>query len=157
MFIKELFEAPISDISFTGDWEKNSSFRAQDRKLLTNPKAITKIKAMWKFPEDINFNIICVNHKEAKNHIEVGLVDKEYIIKGFAETGDEIYKNLKGDEINVIFTNNNGSEGVPMTGWIMAHRLGHAINVSNRRRGRENEIYYWNEATNYYIDCLNKY
>ncbi len=152
MFIKDLFEAPISDISFMGDWDKNSSFRQQDRKLLSNPKAITKIKAMWKFPEDINFNIICVNHKEAKNHIEIGVVDQKYIAKGFTETGEDILKSLKGDEINVIFTNNNGSEGVPMTGWIMAHRLGHAIQRSRWRYPKL--VYYWDEAIQLYIDSL---
>lgn len=125
MLLLELMEAPIEDITHLGDWERSSSFRhEQDRKLLTNPKAIKKITAMWSKTEQ-DFNIYLVNNAEANRHTEVGLVDRQWLDQNMPNTSGSI--NVNPDAINVIFTNNKGDERVPMTGWIMAHRLGHAF------------------------------
>lgn len=142
MLIRELFESPISDMSHLGDWERNSSFRhEQDRKLVTNPKAIRKIKAMWKYPEEVNFNIILINNAEANRWTEMGSVSREKLQRMFPKTIAEIEPLLKRDEVNIIFTNNKGDQRVPITGWIMAHRFGHAL----WRNARE-EHYYFNQA-----------
>lgn len=136
----ELFEAPISDISHIGDWEKNSSFRhEQDRKLLTNPKAVTKIKSMWRFPDDITYNIILINNAEANRWTEEGVVPHTKLKEMFPRTFSEIAPLIRDDEVNIIFTNNKGDARVPMTGWVMAHRFGHAML-------RYQKNYYFNEA-----------
>ncbi len=150
----ELSEAPIEDINLLGNWDKNSSFRdPRDRKLLTNPKAITKIKGMWKYPEEVGYNILLINNSEANRHTEVGDVgpaggttDEHELLRMFPNTWAEIKPYIRSDQINIIFTNNKGAERVPMTGWIMAHRLGHVMYRKNR--GQKNNVtHFFDEAT----------
>lgn len=142
-----LEEMPISNINHLGNWDKNSSFRhVQDRKLLTNPKAVTKIKSMWKYPDYVNYNIILINNAEANQWTEEGLVGFEKLKSMFPKTHSEIAPLLKDDEVNIIFTNNKGAARVPMTGWVMAHRLGHAL-----FRGGKN--YYFKES----VDVIERY
>lgn len=136
---KELTEAPIADISHIGNWEKNSSFGTQDRKLLNAPKAIAKMKAMWKYPEDVDFNIMLINNVEARNWTEEGIVERDRLAQMFPKTITEIEPLIRSDQVNILYTNNKGSERVPMTGWIMAHRYGHAL----MRGGKS---YYFKEA-----------
>jgi len=144
-----LEEAPISDITHYGDWDKNSSFKDQDRKLLTNPKAVAKMKAMWKYPEEVNYNILLVNNAEANRFAEIGIVGDvggkgdAWLQKYMPKTAEELISNLKSDEVNIIFTNNKGAERVPMTGWIMAHRFGHVL---NRTTMGDAESFYFQEA-----------
>ncbi len=123
----ELTEAPIADISHIGNWEKNSSYGTQDRKLLTAPKAVAKIKAMWKYPEDVDFNILLINNAEARNWFEEGIVERDKLATMFPKTIAEIEPLIRSDQVNILYTNNKGAERVPMTGWIMAHRYGHAL------------------------------
>jgi hypothetical protein len=144
MYLRDLFEAPISDISHIGNWEKNSSYREQDRKLLTSPKAVAKIKSMWKYPRETMFNIILINHPDANKHTEVGQIDHDWLEKNMPRVFPQIEPLLKDDEINILYTNNKGAERVPMTGWIMAHRLGHAL-YAYHSRGK-GAGYYFNEA-----------
>jgi hypothetical protein len=148
MNLRDLFEAPISDISHVGNWEKNSSFRdPRDRKLLQNPKAITKIKGMWKFPEETNVNIILVNSPDANKWTEEGLVTPDWIETNMPRDWPQIEPLLRDDEVNVIYTNNKGSERVPLTGWIMAHRFAHALwATANRGSGNSSAGYYFKEA-----------
>lgn len=124
---RTLDEAPIADVTHVGNWEKNSSFGTQDRKLLNNEKAITKIKAMWKYPEDVDTNVFLVNSPEARKFTEIGEVDMAWMEKNMPTTLEGIRDQLRDDQINILFTNNTGSERVPLTGWVMAHRFGHAL------------------------------
>ena len=62
----------------------------------------------------------------------MGEVDEEWVIENLGQ--DVMDKVDRGSSaINIIFTNNSGSERVPMTPWIMAHRIGHAL---VREKGR---------------------
>lgn len=155
MLIRDLFEAPISDISHIGDFDKSSSFRhAQDRKLLTNPKAISKIKSMWRFPEETDFNIILVNHPDGNRHTEVGVVDRQWLESNMPRIWPELSPALRSDQINIIFTNNKGDRRVPMTGWIMAHRFGHALWASSVRGPNDSSQYYFKEAVTIFSSTL---
>ena len=161
MKIDELFEAPIADISYIGDWNKTSSFKhAQDRKLLTNPKAVAKIKSMWKYPEESMFNVILVNHPNANKSEtrEVGSVSIEWFYDNMKKIAPEIEKLIRQDQVNIVYTNNNGSERVPMTGWIMAHRLGHAFMADIRpvSGGKSNGSYYFKEAADEFENQITK-
>lgn len=142
----ELDEMPMTAITQVGDWGKNSSFKDQDRKLLNNPKATSKMKAMWNYPEEVDYNVILINNPEAKKHTEVGLIGaadeaKNWLTRQMPKTAPEIIPMLDSAQINIIYTNNSGAERVPMTGWIMAHRFGHAI----MRMGKSQ---YYDEAAN---------
>ena len=119
-----LLETPIEDLSFVGDWNKNSSFGTKERKLLNNPKAIEKIIQKWG-KTSVPFNIFLVNSPEGRKHTEVGEVSMEWLEKNMPET----LKSLKinPDAVNVLFTNNKGNQKVPFTAWIMAHGLGRVL------------------------------
>jgi hypothetical protein len=142
MLITQLFETPIEDLSLHGNWNKNSSYKEQDRKLLTNPKAQEKIKQQW-INTKIPFNIYFVNSPEANRYVEVGEVSRNWLYQNMPIFYSELVKSgkitsrefLDENAINVIFTNNKGSERVPMTGWIIAHRLCHSLYRKNGAQG----------------------
>lgn len=146
MDLRDLFESPIADFHHIGDFTKNSSFRAQDRKLVTAPKALTKIKAQWRFPEETEFNIIFVNSPDARKHMEIGIVTIDWLHENMPRDFEQIEAALDHDAANIIFTNNNGAERVPMTGWVMAHRVGHALEATTRRGSKDGAGWYMTEA-----------
>ncbi len=156
MKIKQLFEAPVADFNHIGNFDNSHSFRDKnDRKLITSQKALEKIKSKWLYPEDVDVNIIFVNHPDGSKHTEVGFVTKDWLVKEMPRIQDQILPVLNDDAVNVIFTNNSGSERVPMTGWIMAHRLGHAIFRPSFGSGNNNSSrHLYNEAIRQLVDML---
>jgi hypothetical protein len=132
-----LLEAPIEDYQTIGDFGRSSSFRrSADRRLVTNPVYIERIKNMFANTNH-DFRLWFVNSAEANRHSEVGPVDEGWLQENMPQTLAEI-QNRGGfgpEAINVIFTNNKGAEWRPMTGWIMAHRMGHAILRTGSGRG----------------------
>jgi len=143
----ELFESPIDDMTFSGDWSRNSSYKNSDRKLLMNPKAQEKIKQQWiktKFP----FNIFFVNSPEGNRFTNKGIVD----IFWLAENMPKFYKEMDAAgkldaekidlAINIIYTNNKGSPKFPMTGWMIAHRFGHVL---QHKHGHNTSNYLYEE------------
>lgn len=135
MQIDDLFEAPIEDFNLVGDWSKNSSFRhEQDRKILTNPRAQEQIKHKWS-KTIVPFNMYFVNSPEAGRFAEIGEVDSEWLADNMPKTVAQV--KLRNDAVNVIFTNNRGDERLPMTAWIIAHRLGHATDRMDYGKGRQ--------------------
>lgn len=132
MRLYELFnlqEAPIQDYQTIGNFDKNSSFRDPvDRKLIQNPATIERVKQKFA-STDHNFNLFFVNSPKANKHTEVGQVSPEWVKQNL---GDDVYNAVTNatnfdDSLNVIFTNNKGTQGKNMTGWIMAHRIAHAL------------------------------
>ena len=106
--------------------KRSSSFtHKSDRTLLTNPKAVQRMKNMFANTE-FDFHFYMVNTKEARHYTEEGLVDRTWLKTHMPSIESHIPDNPDG--ITVIFTNNKGAERVAMTPWIMAHRIGHALN-----------------------------
>ena len=56
--------------------------------------------------------------------------------------------------INVLYVGNAGVNRVPMTAWIMGHRLGHAVQASNR--GGKNKIHSWADLEREFSDMLGR-
>lgn len=123
--IAKLSETPIDQFQTIGDFSKGSSFSGKggkiDRAILTNPKAVQKIKDKFANTNQ-NFDMYFVNSKEGREHKEVGEVGEEFI-RNELKINVPINKN----NITVFYTNNTGDQGVMMTGWIIAHRFGHAV------------------------------
>jgi hypothetical protein len=137
-----LDEMPITNFQTVGDFNKSSSFRhPEDRKLLTSPKAVAKIHKKFANNE-FDFAFFFVNSPEANRHTEIGLVDDNWMAENMPKAWPEIQPALQEGAINVVFTNNKGSERYPMTAWIIAHRLGHVFYA--RRGGRTGN--FWAEA-----------
>lgn len=154
-FIKWLIEAPIADYQTVGDFNKPHSFKdKRDRTLITNPRSVER--AHKKFANsDMDFNFIFVNKLGASKFQEVGEVDINYIQKNL---GDDVAKvvqdsqNKTPDSVTIVFTNNAGAEKIPMTPWIIAHRIGHVL---ARSKGSRDNFYY-KEASNYLISGLSE-
>lgn len=129
----KLEEAPIRDFETIGrplDKKGGGSFSSQDKKLLSNPKAIEKIRKQWSKTEytfDMYLlNVPQLNKSEFRERGEVS----DSFRKIFEEiTGQPIPNDPSA--ITILFNGNYGSEKVPMTGWVMAHRFGHAIQASS--------------------------
>lgn len=151
-FKEFLIEAPINDYQTIGNWDKNSSFRdKRDRAIIRHPKAIERVRK--KFGNtDFDFNFFFVNSPKADKHTEVGVVAPDWVKQNL---GDEVYKAIEpylgSDHINVIFTNNKGSERMPMTAWMMAHRLGHAM---ANEEGREEHWTQYRAASNHLMSSF---
>jgi hypothetical protein len=122
--IFHLNEAPIEDMSFVGNWDKNSAFRTQDRKLLNNPKAQAKIIQKWE-KVIVPFNIIFVNNAEANRLNGIGHVSTSWLEKNMPKTYPEL--KLNDEAVNVLYHGNKGSPRAPMTAWVIAHRFGHTL------------------------------
>lgn len=136
-FLDMLSEAPIQDYQTIGNFDKNSSFRdPKDRKLIQNPATIERVKQKFA-STDHNFNLFFVNSPKANKHTEVGKVSPEWVRDNL---GQDVYEAVISatnfdDSLNVIFTNNKGSERKNMTAWIMAHRIAHALGRPGRYTG----------------------
>jgi hypothetical protein len=124
-----LKESPIRDFETIGrslEDKGGGSFNSQDKKLLSNPKAIQKIRRQWEKTE-YTFDIYLLNVPQLnKSELrEVGEVSDSFA-KIFEETTGQPLPN-DPSAITILFNGNYGAEKVPMTGWIMAHRFGHAV------------------------------
>lgn len=125
-------EMAIANYKTVGDFSKRSSISSQvDRDLVTHPKAIEKIKRQWEKTE-FDFDVFVVNDPRVNKpqFREVGVVDPSFVYTSMRLTPEEIP--INPNNITIIFTNNVAAEKVPLTGWSMAHRLGHAFAKSQK-------------------------
>lgn len=144
--ITTVLEAPIGDYEAIGNFDKNSSFRRErDRKLIKSERYTQVVKKKFNNSYHL-FNLYFVNSPKADKHTEVGVVTPEWILNNL---GEDVYNKVidkSGSEaVNVIFTNNKGAENMPMTAWIMAHRIAHAL---GRYSGGKRQVYSYEEANN---------
>lgn len=153
--MSKFFEHPIDNLSFLPPDETGSGWskalkntygwsRNQDIKLLSNPNALKKIRNIWKDTEH-NYDIYFLRVRD-RFKIRSGTTTEEELKSAYPEE----FKNFvqKEDSITIIFTNNEGGDKVPMTGWMIAHRFGHALQ-------REND-YLFKELSDYVINSLTR-
>jgi hypothetical protein len=156
-----LSEAPLGDYNLIGNWDKNASMRGPDRKMLSNPTHVERLRQKFGNTH-YDFQIFVVNVPGAAQHLETGQVDMAWIHKAMPKVAEEIEqltaagRGIKEDSINFIFTNNSASEKIPLTPWIMAHRMGHALPRKNGMTGRDHGAgYAFIEAEKYLVDGTN--
>lgn len=130
----ELDEMPVAHYQTVGNFDKASSFKHEDdRKIITNPKAIAKLHK--KFANNrFDFNLFFVNMPGMAKHLETGVVDAAWVEQNMPKAWPELQQNISGNSINIIFTNNSATPRYPMTAWIIAHRFGHAMDRYNQGR-----------------------
>lgn len=140
----DLFEMPVGTLSTIGDFTKAHSFKHQnDRKLLTNPAYIERIKTAFSRTHS-TFDLYFVNKPGLASswYLEKGVIPQSFIFakhnpkerdpgcnKGLGLGLDPNTFKLDPDAITIFFTNNSGAERMPMTAWIIAHRVGHAMRL----------------------------
>jgi hypothetical protein len=136
-------EMAIQQFKTVGDWDRRSSFGDIDRKLLTSPKGVEKIRRQWE-NTPYNFDMYLVNDPRVNKSRfrEVGIVNMDFVRNEMGITPEEI-PDPDRNTITIIYTSNTGAERYMASGWILAHRLGHAI-----ARGNDYIAKMWGEFIN---------
>lgn len=145
-----LSEMPITKFQLQGNWQPNNrSGNGFDKKsigILTNPKAVEKIHRKWSNTKE-NFELYFVRQIGASKFNEVGEVSKEWVKE---KLGMDIQP--AEDTITVIFTNNIGGDKMPMTAWVIAHRMAHTI----ARLNKDFAAHFSREVVNFFNEITSK-
>lgn len=140
-------EAPLTDYEPLGDFDKTGGFRhATDRALVTHPVTVGKLQHFFgRTPHEIR--IFPVQVKGGAKWLEAGQVSPLELVKVVGtENAQRILNGHNENTVTIVFTNNIGTERVPLTSWMMAHRIGHAI------RG----VSSWNNAAKHFFGTINE-
>lgn len=126
-------EAPLADYEPRGfePGQTGGFRRVSDKTLVTSPVVLGKLQKFFsKSPHE--FRLFPVQVRGGAAHREIGVVTPKKLtdIVG-EENAQRILTGHTGETITVVYTNNIGANPVPMTPWIMAHRIGHAIRMKN--------------------------
>lgn len=134
----EIVEAPIDNLVVQGDLDysdnprlvpgsnlklSRSGYTAADKSILTNPNSVKKLRnAFERTPFVFDFYVF-LN----------GLTSNIYGKKWTAELLASVTKQpIKTDgKITVVYTNNATGQYFPLTPWIMAHRMAHALQTKH--------------------------
>jgi hypothetical protein len=124
-----LFEMPIN-VNLVGD-NKEGSFRKDDLTLATSGKARAKTEKIW-HTSKVDLDLYMINDPD------MDAVDRElFAVDDAIHKTEELSKaqlaklKIKPNPkaITLILTLNEGSGRLPLTGWMIAHRLYHAISI----------------------------
>jgi hypothetical protein len=120
-----LTEMPITKFQLAGDWSDNAptrKFKRADIGILTSLKGVEKIHKKWSNTKD-NFELYFVRSKDASKYEQIGEVDLQWVKDNLG-----LHLAPSEDAITVIFTGNvGGTNAMPMSAWIIAHRVGQAL------------------------------
>ena len=146
-----LNEAPLADYQPIGDFNQPGPFRSPtDKKLAVHP---TNILKTYKFFENTpyDFRIFVSNVPGTGKHRETGPVDAEQIKTIFPEHADQILQGHE-DAITIVYVGNSGDARAMFTPWIMAHRLGHAIQSGVSFRDNHHP---WKQGEEHFFKAVN--
>lgn len=130
-----ILEAPVASYNtYPAEKEQFVSrnrrgWKPHDRKLVTHPVAIQKVKDKFAASLRFDFDLWFVSVPNGMAHREMGRVISKSVLwdekDGLGLNPEEV--KINPNNITVFYTNNSGTEAVPLTAWTMAHRFGHAI------------------------------
>lgn len=135
MHLFHLFEAPLGSFGVVGDLDDGKSFRPDDRRIITSPKTLPKLSNAFRHvPEviDVCFLPLKFQVRDPNDLAEriAGVWPRDVAEK-------RLFRELPAPSapgaITVVLTHNEGTNRVPLTPWIIAHRMGHAIAYSMRK------------------------
>jgi hypothetical protein len=135
-----LDEMPIEAFNTIGDFGRNSSYRKEpDRRLVTNPRTVERVKTMWANTQ-FDFRMWFVNNAEANRFNQEGTLTIPWMQQNMPKTWAEMQQQggIGPDAINMIFASNKGINWRPMTGWMMAHRMAHSVLAPLNQAGAGN-------------------
>lgn len=138
---KEITEAPITDFGAYGDLEKEGSFRPDDLRAIRNPKWLNNVySAFAKTPYEFNLYVYnaedgrCAFHQPDGSWSYLNVRDLKDVRKWSGVYSIQQMREMLGvtppnyeQRLNVLLVENEGSGRVPLTPWIIAHRIGHAM------------------------------
>lgn len=151
---RQLVEAPVADFQFIDKSDEidtithkpggkmGSSFRDDDLRAINSPKWRAKlIQTFRKTPEPINIYLynskfLMVHHGDnfdsprtlvtPTDYSDIKHMMGSYFPEDFEKTFGFLPPNYKNC-FNVLFTHNEGDERIPLTPWMVGHRLVHAL------------------------------
>lgn len=137
-----VIEAPVDHYGTIGDFNKQGPFRSVDRKLISHPTHIKRVKDFFK-NTTIDFDMYFVNNPGGGRHLETGEVDKEFIFNTLKIKPEQLKNGgFDPNTITIFFTNNIGDQKMPLTPWIIAHRTARVLNRWNRENSRHSNTSY---------------
>ena len=150
MKIRDLTEAPITSYEPLGNFDKPGAFRDPlDKRLVTHATAVGNVvKFFANTPYDIR--VFPCNISGTGRYSETGAVSHEQLVSMLGPAAEKVIEGSE-DAINIVYVGNQGAERMPLTPWIMAHRLGHAIRASAVSRGHS----YWKTAEQNFFRMVN--
>jgi hypothetical protein len=138
---KEISEAPIADFEVHGDTSQEGSFRMDDLKAMSNPKWLKKVEHYFsRVPQNINLYLVNVADFVGavgirfNRYRNLGRLDEWSGIRSLAEVQKIIGKVPPNAEqsITVVLVENEGDGRIPLTPWMVAHRMAHALLTPDR-------------------------
>jgi hypothetical protein len=130
-------EAPIGNIETHGDFTKPGSFQ-QDDLSLTTPKRQAKIRrVLAKAPILIDLHFVNMPHAFDASDLQYHIKYNAQQQMGYMtpeQLAERWYVDIvpRPDALNLVYLQNEGDDRVPMTPWIIAHRLGHLFYHTNQ-------------------------
>ena len=122
---QDVTEAPLADYQTMGDFDKPGPFRGVDKKLVPHPtNQLKTAKFFEQTPYD--FRLFFSNIPGTGKYSEHGPMDANSIRAIFKDQAENIIQNSE-NAITVVFVGNKGDSKVMLTPWMMAHRIGHAV------------------------------
>jgi predicted GNAT family acetyltransferase len=147
----EVDEMALKQFTPMGDFNKPGPFRGVDKRLVTHPtNQLKTAKFFEQTPYD--FRLFFSNIPGTGKYSETGPVNSQQLQQMF---GDDVAHQIidgSDDAITVVFVGNSGDSKVMMTPWIMAHRIGHAIQAGERRGDRNGT---WRAAEQHFFQGIN--
>lgn len=143
MRLRDLLEAPISDITAM-HMDRDGSFRPEDQKKITSTEWRERVIRLFR-NSPYDFKLFIVNGDENNkvlmkgktwiDRLDVSVNNvKNYVGLHSLQWAESIVGHpLDGHGITVLMFNNEGSERVGLTPWIVAHRIAHMFLESNQR------------------------
>jgi len=145
-----LSEAPLKDYVPIGNFEKPGPFRGVDKKLVPHPtNQLKTVKFFEKTPYD--FRLFFSHIPGTGKYSEYGPMSPEVVQQIFGKYASQILQGSE-DAITVIFVGNKGDSKVMLTPWMMAHRIGHAVQSGSVSAGNKGA---WHEAENHFFNGIN--
>lgn len=145
-------EAPLADYQPLGDFNKPGPFRGADKKLIPHP--VNQLKAQKFFEKTpFDFRLFFSNISGTGKYSEYGVMDPETVKIIFGDAGEQIVTDHE-NAITVVYVGNSGDSKVMLTPWMMAHRLGHAIQSGTRGRAT-NQQHPWKAGEDHFFGQVN--
>jgi hypothetical protein len=133
--IQSMQEMALKNTGLVGDFTKDGSFKGPDRKIHLGKNRVSQLQNFFKNTE-IDFNIVFFNSPIYSGYsglcfsTEQDLID--FLKYRMRASDDEVFKTINSfstGEINMLVTNNEGNLSVPLSPWIVAHRISHALST----------------------------
>lgn len=154
-------EMALTDFKKIGDWDNKKNRQGYDKQslgILNSEAGVKKIQSAFNKIKDWNFNLYFLKKTNAWKNAEMGIVQPEFLEKIGLTVGKDIPE-PSDDQITIVFTNNAAAERIPLTSWLIAHRIGHAFSATDRRAWKSNSEGFYKNIS-YYLktileDCYN--